>query len=376
MRRSVRPLVEGDDIARDEIGQTRGRGQGRSESSGVAGEGGDLNARAQRTKHGIHRAGRCGGRVGGQTDRPEQHGRRRLLPPGQRHHPLNGQSKRLVLVCGWAVERDAVDVGSGAGGEHAALPVNFARGDYALQDERAGVDRPDLNGRELQQVDVPVHVRRGACLHFANLIAGDVAAAALGNGSNELTPRLDVAVGRRNAPERKHDRHVAALVQTEHSLQTCEGRVHSRTGEGRLVDRQPDDRRHNSGQVGRQRLGVQPPVDRDTAQLRVRGEPARRRQQHERREGDRDTNANGHVETGDSPSTSPIGANARASQDPLEAPAEPAEPEIVGEALGRREPDPRGVGVDLPGMHGQRHGNAARVAILDHTNHAAGCGHP
>ena len=306
-----RLFVERHEIACDEIGQTRGGGQRRFESGGVAGEDGD-RSRAERTQLGVHQPRCGGGGVGRQADRPEQQRGRRLLPLHRRRHTLHGRPERVVVFwvfCGRAVERDAVDVRSDAGGEHASLPLALDRRQTALQDERAGVDRSDLDGGELQQVHVPVDVRRSACLDLTDLVAGDFPAAALGNGSDELAPRFDVTVSGRNASEREHDLDVPTLVHAEQLPQTFERRIRGgRIGERRPVDRQPDDRRHHPGQVGGQRLGIEPPFDGDTAQPRVCGQSARRRQQRERCDGDRETHANGHVDSGDNPSTSPMGA--------------------------------------------------------------------
>ena len=166
-----------------------------------------------------------------------------------------------------------------------------------------------MHGRELHEVHVPRDIRHNSLLRFPNLIADDFATTPLGYASNKLAPPFDVSVVRRKAAERKQDLQIAILVQTEQVLEAFKRGLSPVFCEGCRIDQQPDDCRHRAGQVGRERLGIESLVDRDAAQLGVRGQHTRRHQDHDRRQGGRQTQTPVHMEAWDNPSTSPIGAN-------------------------------------------------------------------
>src|SRR4029079_11394411 len=99
-----------------------------------------------------------------------------------------------------------------------------------------GVDRLDLHRRQFQKVHVPIHVRRVARLDLADLVASNLTAAALRDGTNRLAPRLDLSVNRGKLPECKDHLYAACLVLREDVLQTRECATGALTSEPCFVE--------------------------------------------------------------------------------------------------------------------------------------------
>ena len=301
-----------------------------------------------------------------------------------------GFSRSTIVVMRWTAERNASSSpASCADGPSSATPSTYgpapaantrasqsvsADGHSALQDERIGIDGSNLHGGELQQVDVPIDVWRCAGLDLADLVAGDLAVAALGNRPDELTPGLDVVV-----PLRERARARARLACFD------PGRRRAGSADVRASARRSANAARSidsltiSGAAGRSAgsgSASSAQVDRDSAQRGIRRQPARRRQQRERDDGHGEVRAHGHVEAEDRPEHFAHRRERGASEDALETSAESVKPEVVREALRRRQLHARRIGIDLPRMHGQRHRNAARIAILDDANHAGRRRHP
>ena len=188
-------LVESHQIGGDQIRDSAGGRQRRRDRRRLAVVRNDVDERAERARPRLHELRCCLCGIGRQMDRSDDREAGRLLFFDNRRH----RSRRRRQ----AVDRDRVDVRTGACSEHAGFPLDRARGNRALYHNRRRFDGAQLNGREFQQIDVTIDVMLVTRRDRADLICGHGAAATFGDHLEELTPRLDVSIGGWKRPERQ-----------------------------------------------------------------------------------------------------------------------------------------------------------------------------